>query len=509
MAKTRTQKALYNSASSLAAEIVSLLCGLVLPRLILSNFGSAYNGISSSVAQLLGSVSILTVGITGATRVALYRTLADNDVLGTSRIIKATEQYMHKVGYVMLALLAVLIAFYPFVVDTGYSWAEVAPLILAAGISAAGQYFVGLTYSALLMADQSIYITNLFLIITNVLNLIVTFILIRLGCSIQTVRLMSSLVLVLNPIMRAAYVKKKYRLIKDCEPDQSALSMRKDVMAHSLANIVHDHTDIIVLTVFCDIKIVSVYTVYNLVMNALKRTQMVFSKGTEAIFGSMLAKGEQHKIASGLVLFEFIIGVFASVVFSTAYVVILPFISLYTKGVSDVEYVLPTYAAVIITAQMFFAIRTPYLTLVHGAGHYKQTKNGAYMEAAINLTSSVILVKLLGIVGVAIGTLLANLFRTGQYALYVDNHFVLRGKTVFLLRILWGFSNIILTILISSALHIQQYAGRGWMEWILGSTLTVAIAALVTGLSSWLFYRKDLFAALRMLKRSFGRRRKK
>lgn len=507
MAKTRTQKALFNTVSSLASEIVSLVCGLILPRLILARFGSAYNGISSSTLQLLSAVSILTVGISGSTRVALYRSLADHDTEKTSRIIKATELYVRKVGYALLCLMPILIVFYPMVVDTGYSWLEVAPLIIAAGISAAGQYYLGLTYSALLMADQRVYISNLTLILSNILNLIVSVILIRANCSIQVVRVCSSLVLLLNPVMKAIYCRHQYKLNSRCTPENSALAMRRDVMAHSIANIVHDHTDVIVLTLFTNVKIVSVYTVYNFVMSALKKTQTVFTNGTEAIFGSMWVKGEEDKIAEYLTLFEYIICVFVSVVFSTSYAVILPFISNYTRNVTDVEYVLPAYAAVITTAQMLYAFRTPYLAVIHGAGHYKQTKNAAYAEAIINLSLSVILVQFLGIVGVAIGTLAANLFRTVQYAVYTEKNLVRRGGYRFIERIFWASMNCGIVILVHYALHLQQYAYRDWASWMLISAFTLVIAVFVTVISSCVFHRDDFFALIKLLKRVIKKKR--
>ena len=494
MAKTRTQKALYNTVTSLCSEIISLVCGLILPRLILANYGSAYNGISSSASQLLSAVSILTVGITGATRIALYRSLADQDAYATSRIIRATELYMRKVGYVLLIILFFLIIFYPLIVDTGYSWGEVAPLIVAAGIGAAGQFFLGMTYSALLMADQCIYISNIFLIISNVLNVLLSMILIRAGNSIQVVRISSSFILLLNPVMKAVYVRYKYKLDRNCPPDNSAIAMRKDVMAHSIANIVHDHTDIIVLTVFCNVKIVSVYTIYNLVMNALKKTQTVFTSGTEAIFGNMWVRGEDDKIKEYLTLFEYIICVFVSIVFSTSLAVILPFISLYTKNVKDVEYILPVYAAVITSAQMFYAFRAPYLAVIHGAGHYKQTKNGAYAEAIINLSLSIIFVNYFGIVGVAIGTLVANIFRTAQYAIYIEKNLVSRGGCVFAVRIAWVLANIFLVLLAISALQIQQYAYLGWKQWIIAATLSVTIAVVITCISSLIMYKKDFWS---------------
>ena len=46
--KSRTQKAFLNMSTSLVAQIVSIICGLITPRLILTNFGSTYNGVTAS-----------------------------------------------------------------------------------------------------------------------------------------------------------------------------------------------------------------------------------------------------------------------------------------------------------------------------------------------------------------------------------------------------------------------------------------------------------------------------
>jgi len=506
MAKNRTQKAALNTITAAALEIVQLVCGLIIPRLILSSYGSAYNGITSSARQFLSALSILTLGISGATRFALYRSLADNDIDKTSRIVRATEKYMRKVGFILLGYLVVLIIAYPLVIDTGYSWIEVAPLILAAGISAAGRYFFGTTYTALLLADQRFYIANCFTIVAALLDVILSVILIKTGCSIQVVTVCSSLVLVMSPVLRALYVRTRYKLNRKCEPDTSALKSRKDIIAHSIANMIHEHTDVIVLTVFCNVKIVSVYTTYNLVMSALKKTQRVFTGGTEAIFGNMWAKGETDHLKKGLENLEYFVTAFVSIAFAATSVLLLPFISLYTKGVHDVEYILPSYAVVITTAQMFFSFRTPYVTLVQGIGHYRQTKNGAYTEAIVNIVVSIVLVQFVGIVGVAIGTLVANIFRTVQYIIYIDKNVLHCGILGPLCRIVWSLGNIVFVYYIAQ-IATSRIIINNWMNWLVAAIVITLISVLVTIVSSLLFYRKDFKSAIQILKRSMGKRK--
>ena len=106
----RSKKAFKNILASALYQVITIICGLITPRLILSSFGSTYNGVVTSATQFLHVISILTLGITGATRLALYKPLSQNDTLGVSRIMKATKKYMRKVALCVIAYAVILCA---------------------------------------------------------------------------------------------------------------------------------------------------------------------------------------------------------------------------------------------------------------------------------------------------------------------------------------------------------------------------------------------------------------
>lgn len=498
--RSRTQKAAFNIISSAVTEIIALASTMILPRLILANYGSAYNGIASSVGQFLGLVSLLTLGVTAATRVALYKSLSKNDVAGTSAIVRSTELFMRRIGIILLAYIIGLAAIYPLVIKTGFSYIDVATLIVIIGASSFAEYYFGITYYTLLLADQCVYISNIFTAITTVLSLLVTIVLIKVGCSFQVVKLGGAAVYIFKLIAQKAYVAKHYQIDKHCKPDMTALKGRGDAMAHALANIVHDNTDIVILTLFTDVKTVSVYTIYNLVMNALKKLQLIFNTGTEPIFGSMWAKKEIGKIERTLGFYEFAVVAFCSTVFSTALLMLLPFVTLYTKGITDVEYVRPYYALAITLAYAVQCLRVPYLCVVGGIGHYKQTKKAAIWEAVINLGLSTILVNVIGMVGVAIGTLAANLYRTLMYATYIDNNVIKRGKKVYIKKMVWALCNIAV-IVIPTYQYIQKFVFSGWLDWIICACAVFVMSAVVVVISSLIFYRKEFLDACQIVKR--------
>ena len=74
----RTKKTIYNTSVMMLYEVVTVVCSLILPRLLLVGFGSDVNGLVSSITKFLGYISFLRLGVAGSTRVALYKSLADS-----------------------------------------------------------------------------------------------------------------------------------------------------------------------------------------------------------------------------------------------------------------------------------------------------------------------------------------------------------------------------------------------------------------------------------------------
>ena len=90
----RTAKIKINAIVSLLYQLVTIGCGFILPRLILSTFGSSYNGLTSSITQFVSCVTLLSAGIGGVTRAALYKPLAEKDNKTISIVIKTTQAFI-------------------------------------------------------------------------------------------------------------------------------------------------------------------------------------------------------------------------------------------------------------------------------------------------------------------------------------------------------------------------------------------------------------------------------
>ena len=502
MKKSRTKRAILAVTTSFAKEFVSLVCGLVLPRLILSSFGSAYNGITQSISQFISYIELMKAGIGGATISALYKPVSEKNENEVNEILTSTQKFMRKISGIFVVFVLVFASLYPLLIVKDFDWWFTFSLIVIISISTFAQYYFGFTYQCLLAADQKNHITTSLDILSIILNTIVSVVLINGGYTIHIVKLGSAIVSLITPLFLYVYVRKKYN-IKHREPKEDKIPQKWSAAAHEVASFVNNNTDVLILTMFSNLLEISVYSVYHYVVVNIKRIVTNFTIGFGAAFGDMYAKNEIDLMNKNLGIFELIIYSFATITCSVTLVMIIPFVLLYTKGVTDVNYNRPIFALIITIGCAFNCFRVPYRSIVYAVGHYKQTKNGAIFEAILNIFLSVVCVIKFGLVGVGIGSTAAMAFRSIQYAYYLSKNIMYRDIKLFIKHVVICFM-IMLAVYIISKTYLPLTIDS-WPKWIIYSTITTIIAGAFTLITDYIFYKDDLYGLFRKLKANFMR----
>ena len=80
MTDSRQIRAKKNILTSLLSQIVLLICGIIVPRLMIGAFGSEAYGATSSITQFLAYITLLEGGVGGVARAVLYKPLAQKDI---------------------------------------------------------------------------------------------------------------------------------------------------------------------------------------------------------------------------------------------------------------------------------------------------------------------------------------------------------------------------------------------------------------------------------------------
>ena len=498
----RSKKAVKNIITSLLQQVVTVICGLIVPRAIIGAFGSSVNGLVSSITQFLGYITLMEAGIGPVIKSALYKPIAKKDKTQIEKILKASQRFFRVISGIFIIYLIALCFIYPMIVSTEFETGYTVSLILIIAISTFAEYFFGMVYKLYLQAEQKTYVTSTIQILTTILNAILVVVLIKWGANIQIVKLGSAFVFVLRPILQNIYVRKKYNINFKEVKEKYELKQKWDGLAQHIASVVHSNTDVVILTIFTSTAEVSVYTVYLYVVSGVKNIVQALTGGVDASFGDMIAKNEIDNLNRSFRTYELFYFSLITIVYIITIVMILPFIKVYTLGITDANYYRPIFAILITVAELIWSIRLPYNLTTLAAGHFKQTNKGAWVEVFTNLIISIILVFKFGMVGVAIGTLIAMTIRTIEFMYHTSKYILKRKQIENVKRVVILIVEML--IIVPIGFFISKFIeGNSYISWAILAVIVGVIALLGVGIVNGIIYRKDLKDLLDMIKRIF------
>ena len=484
----RKKKAIINVIAAVVLQIITIICGFIVPKLIITNFGSNVNGLLNSIVQFLAYITLLESGFGPVVKSILYKPIANKNKDEIQRILKTTEKFFKKIAAIFLIYIVGLCIFLPFTLSKEFDTGFTLSLVIIIAISTFAEYYFGMTYKIYLQSEQKNYVISIVHAITLILNTITVIILIKLGANIQIIKLFSSIIFILRPVLINIYVKKKFNINLKGADENYKIKQKWDGLAQHIAYVVHTNTDVVLLTLCCkNISDVSVYSVYLMVINKIKDIVKSFTGGIDATFGDMIAKEEKKSLKKNFEKYEVIYLTIATILFSTTMFLIIPFVSVYTKEIKDVNYIRPVFAYIIVIAEFISTIRQPYNDLVKTAGHFKETQIGAWIETISNILISVILVWNFGIIGVAIGTLIAMTIRTIEFIYHCSKYILNRSIWNTLKKILVIiFELLIITIIMNLIPNIQIL---NYYNWIIQGIIVFSISSIVVLCINFFLYK--------------------
>lgn len=109
----RKRKLVLNTITGIFYEIVTLICGFILPRFFLTCYGSEVNGLVSSITQFLGFITLAECGVGAVVQSSLYKPLADKNEEEISKIVVSSERFFRKIAFILLFYTIGLMFIYP------------------------------------------------------------------------------------------------------------------------------------------------------------------------------------------------------------------------------------------------------------------------------------------------------------------------------------------------------------------------------------------------------------
>ena len=496
--KFKNNITLVNTASSLLVQILTLINGFIIPKLILMYFGSEVNGLVSSLIKFLSYIALLEGGVTGVVMANLYKPLTNKDENKLSSVIKTTTKFYRKIAYIFLGYTLFLAIIYPIIFKTSFSFSYIFWLTIILSITSFVQYNFSLTMKTLLNADKKVYVVSITQSVLLIINIILSLISLKIYPNIHIFKLISVVIFLLQPLVFNLYVKKHYNLDKKVSDDKELLKSRWDGFSINIAAFIHTNTDIIILSLFTNMTTVSIYSVYALVGSGLRTILQFLSNGIAPAIGQLYVKENYEELNKRLDIYEYLIFFLVFLLFSVACLLICPFVMVYTKGITDANYYQPIFGVILMLSEGFYLIKNAHLDLAYGANKFKEIKIPCYIEALINIVISLILIKPLGLIGIAIGTLVAMIYRMVFHVWYTNKKLIKRPQIIFYKKLL-SFS-LFAVIGMMICIFIIPNVEYTLFSWLWHGIVYSVVFGVLYLINSILFYKKEIKSIRKYIK---------
>lgn len=395
------------------SQLIVLSMAFIIPRFILVSYGSDTNGLISTIGQIMTYLSLLEAGIGQATKNELYNYIHGSvyDKENISLIMSISRYTYRKITKIYALLVIVLAVVFPFIIKTSVDYLTVFLVVLIEGFSGVITFYFVQHHADILTADGKQYINSNIDLIYKVSIYLLKLVIAFLGINIIYMEIGFFTATIMKIIIYRLYMASKYGWINYTENTGICkLNDRDSYIVTEIAWTVFSSTDMIIISIFCSTKSSSVYSIYYMIFITLNRFIEAIYQSVKYNLGQSYHNDiEEYKRTHDA--FNSIFVGFISALMSTAYYLCIPFVMIYTHGIQDINYIDYTLPMGFCLIQIFSWCRMISGNLSGIAGYAKQVSKVSLIEAIINITLSLALVKTFGITGVLYATVIALILK--------------------------------------------------------------------------------------------------
>lgn len=388
--------------------VISILLLFVRTGILVKRFGVETNSITQTANQIFSYLGLMESGIGAAYLYSMYVPMLEEDFARLGSYYRALCSSMKRIAFKMCIVLIPVSVAFPFFMDrkeTGYIRAALVLFLL--GIRFILPYYISVADKNLLTVHGYKWLLD---IIKGLTDVAVTFfeILLMRCTDLDVIQILLFGILLTvcgNVLFRAAAC----RLCPEAEdfseaPDFSPEKMTGDIIFHQIGGLFNNNIDTLILS-FIDLAKVTAYQAYYAVSSYPVNFINRFSEIFRAKVGLDIARND----GSVYVTFQRLLAVhlYAGIVMASVfYSCIEEIVTLWLGG----QFVLSKHCALLLAVWIFDRAVMPVVYIVRdGRGLYRESRWYSLVDGMLNLFLSLVLVGPLGIEGLLLGSVLANL----------------------------------------------------------------------------------------------------
>ena len=407
----RTKNSIKNVIAAMLSNIITIIIGLIAQAVFIKILGVEYLGLNGLFTNIISMLGIVELGLGNAIIFNLYKPLALNDTETIKSLMKFYKKSYILIASVVLIIGLVIIPFLPLLIEKVTININIVGIYLLFLIDIVCSYLLSYKRS-IFYADQKNYYVSIihigYTILLNLSQLVILFFTknyyLYLAIKI-IIRLIENLIITILANKKYPYLLEKKIKNIDKRIEKDIFTKVKALFFHKIGGFIVLGTDNILISKYLGLAVVGLYSNYYMIINAI---QTLFSQALVALtpsVGNLLVKENKNKtfeVFKRIRFMNFWIATFTSVCILN---MMQQFITIWIGE----KYLLADVVLIVLVFNFFQKMmRNSYQTFKEAAGIYYEDRYVPLFESIINIVASIILVKIIGLPGIFLGTIISG-----------------------------------------------------------------------------------------------------
>ncbi|MDZ5000036.1 oligosaccharide flippase family protein [Clostridium perfringens] len=407
----RTKKATINTIVNIILYIIAFLPSFLVRKVFLDKLGGELLGLSSLYGNIIGVLSMVELGIGSAIVFALYKPFSNNDRVKIKGYLNYYAKFYRIVGFTILLIGIFIIPFLNIFIKNSINIIDARIYFVLFLINTFISYLFSYKICILNVAQENYKISGATTISKLCISILQVFSL-KFHPSFYTFIVIQIVVNLVYYIILNRYIDNKFKWLKTTkgnitnEEKHSLIKNVKALFLHKIGGMLVFGVDNIVISSFVNLDVVGRFNSYNMIIGVIQGGVGNAVDGVTASVGNLLAEGNEensYMVHKRLFFLNFWV---VSFIVISLYNTLEQFIIIWLGK----DQILDRFTLILMLSNLYFLLmRSSVEMFKSGAGIYHQDRFAPILEGGINLVSSIVLVKFIGLPGVVLGTLISNL----------------------------------------------------------------------------------------------------
>lgn len=418
------KKGKLNVCVAIAFKIITMIMSIVLKMVLIAICGNEVNGLNALYISIIGVLSVAELGVGSAITYCMYKPIVENDHAIVAALYHLFQKLYLLIGAIIFLAGVALTPFLPyFAKDYSQLDVNIYLTFLLVLISVTASYLFSAKIS-LINAYKNDYITTIITYSSVVFQYVLQITVLYATRSFVCYLLCRIAAVFVQGVATEWVARKNYGVILkihsklDTTTKKKVWKNVKAMFMHKIGNVLVNTVDSIVISAFVGVVSLGEFSNYTLILSSMTGIiTLIFTSLTSVIGHFCEEENKQvvQKYCESFHLLNFVIGTFF---FLGYYAVIDDLIAM----LFSLELVVSKNISFVITLNGFIQfMRHGIMTFKDATGTFYADRWKPLFEGITNIILSICMVKIMGVVGVLVATIITNLLIchiVEPYALY-------------------------------------------------------------------------------------------